>query len=119
MTLEHGQQAEDLLDAAYGHARAGRGAEAERLYDRAAGLKPTRQLRAYWPLALTRPGEVGEEWATPALKRADLHITYDQPDRAAEFLKTVAAPEHRAQVLVGQARLALGRGAYADRKSVV
>jgi len=114
MTHVQGETAEDLLDAAWAHVKGGRAAEADQLYARAATLRPTRQLRAYWPLALTRPGASGEEWATPALKRADLHINYLQLDRAAEILKGIVAGEHRAQVLAGYARLALTRGAATD-----
>lgn len=114
MTLVQGETAEDLLDAGWDHAKAGRMAEADDFYARAGILRPVRQLRAYWPLALARDGAVGEEWATPALKRADLHINYLQNERAAEILKSVTAAEHRAQVLVGHARLALARGAAAD-----
>src|SRR5687768_15788657 len=114
MTPVQSDTAEDLLDTAWSHLKGGRLAEADRAYARAATLRPMRQLRAYWPLALTSPGATGEEWATPELKRADLHINYLQIERAAEILKTVAAAEHRAQVLAGHARLALARGAAAE-----
>lgn len=106
--------AEDLLDAAWKHLKAGRTREADELYDRAADLRPMRQLRAYWPLALTSSGKTGEEWATRELKRADIHINYMQNDRGLEILRSVTAPELRASVLAGHARLALARGAAAD-----
>ena len=114
MTQLRDESAEDLLDAAWLHLAAGRPAEADRLYERAALLRPLRQLRACWPLALTRAGAVGEEWASSDLKRADLHINYLQDERAAAILKAITAPEHRAQVLAGHARLAMNRGAGAD-----
>ncbi len=66
----HGLEPPDLLEAAFLCAKSGREAEAGRIYDYVATLRPKRQMRAYWPLALTCPGAIGEEWATPALKRA-------------------------------------------------
>ena len=114
MTHAQGENAEDLLDTAWGHLKGGRVADADQLYARAAILRPLRQLRAYWPLALTSPGATGEEWATPELKRADLHINYVQLERAAEILKSIVSAEYRAQVLVGHARIALARGTAAD-----
>ncbi len=114
MTHVSGEPAEDLLDLAWRALKAGRPAEADALYDRAGLLRPHRQLRAYWPLALTTPGAAGEEWATPELKRADLHINYLQDARAGEILKGITAPASRAQVLLGHARLAMSRGAAGD-----
>ena len=114
MTHVSGETAEQLLDLGWAAYKAGRLGEADAYYARAAALRPLRQLRAYWPLALARPGAVGEEWASPALKRADLHINYQQDDRALEFLKSVTGQSERAQVLLGHARLALSRGASAD-----
>jgi len=108
------EDALDLLDAAWTDLRAGRTAHADALYARVAMLPPSRQLRAYWPLALTRPGATGEEWATPELKRADLHINTMQTERAAEILNGIADPAQRSQVLAGHARLALAQGAAAD-----
>jgi uncharacterized protein (TIGR02466 family) len=110
----HGLEPPDLLEAAFRCVQNGRVADAARIYDHVATLKPKRQLRAYWPLALTSPGRVGDEWATPALKRADLHINYQQEQQAAALLIGVIAPEHRAQVLIGRARLALAKHAAAD-----
>lgn len=117
MTL--GEQAEDLLLSAYDAARMGRATDAAALYERVAGQRPARQLRAYWPLALIQPGATGEEWATPALKQADLHINYQQLDHAAELLRSVSSPEYRASVLAGHARLALGRGASGDALALI
>lgn len=119
MTLAQDETAEDLLDTAWALAKAGRAAEADAIYARAGARRPARQLRAYWPLALTRPGKTGEEWATPALKRADLHINYQQDVRAIEILKSITDPKLRAPVLVGQARMALGRGAAAEALALV
>ncbi|MHB1205950.1 MAG: putative 2OG-Fe(II) oxygenase [Rhodospirillaceae bacterium] len=110
----HGLEPPDLLEAAFLCAKSGREAEAGRIYDYVATLRPKRQMRAYWPLALTCPGAIGEEWATPALKRADLHINYLQETQAAEILNGIASPEHRAQVLIGRARLALANNAGAE-----
>ncbi|MGE4064561.1 MAG: putative 2OG-Fe(II) oxygenase [Rhodospirillaceae bacterium] len=106
--------AEDLLDTAWGLLLAGRSADAERLYERASLLRPEKQLRAYWPLALGAPGAVGEEWATAELKRADLHINYLQIERASDILKSVTRADVRPQLLLGHARIALARGAAAD-----
>lgn len=105
-----------LLEAAFRHHKSGQADDAKRLYDEAARLRPTRQLRAYWPLALTSraPGAVGEEWASPALKHADLHINYLQNAEAGNILRTVTEPEYRHQVLVGRARIALAQGANGD-----
>lgn len=97
----------DLLERAYDCARSGRETEAQALYDQVAMIRPTRQMRAYWPLALTKPGTLGEEWATAALKRADVHITYGEFPEAAAFLGLATAPEHKAAVVVGHARVAL------------
>lgn len=119
MTHVQDETAEDLLDTAWALAKAGRDADADVFYARAGALRPARQLRAYWPLALTRPGKTGEEWATLALKRADLHINYQQDARAVEILKSITEPKLRGPVLVGQARLALGRGAAADALALV
>ncbi|MDB5440857.1 MAG: hypothetical protein JWM33_3284, partial [Caulobacteraceae bacterium] len=109
-----GLEPPDLLEAAFLCAKSGREAEAARIYDHVAMLKPARQMRAYWPLALTKSGAIGEEWATPALKRADLHINYQQEGQAAAILNGIASPEHRAQVLIGRARLALAKNAGAE-----
>lgn len=114
MTSQTADQSEHLLDAAYTHLKAGRRDDAQRVYDQVAAMRPARQLRAYWPMALVRPGSHGEEWATPALQYADLHINHMQLDRAGELLRAVSTPEHRAQVLIGHARLALARGAGQD-----
>ncbi len=105
---------ERLLDEAYTHLKAGRRDDAQRFYDRAAAVRPARQLRAYWPLALTAPGQIGEEWVTPDLQRVDLHINYLQLDRAAELLKNVDASAHRVPVLLAHARMALTQGAGPD-----
>lgn len=114
MTHALGEPAEDLLDTAWQALKAGRTGDADVLYDRAALLRPHRQLRAYWPLALTSPGAAGEEWASADLKRADLHINYLQDARAAEILKSISTPSVRSQVMLGHARLAMGRGAASD-----
>ncbi len=114
MTHAPGETAEELLDTAWRALKAGRTGEADGLYERAGHLRPRRQLRAYWPLALTSPGHVGDEWATPALKRADIHINYLQNDRAAEILRGVTEPALRPFVLLAHARLALSEGAAAD-----
>lgn len=119
MTHAQAETAEDLLDTAWALTKAGRIADADVVYARAGALRPARQLRAYWPLALTRPGRIGEEWATPALKRADLHINYRQDARATEILKSIGEPKLQAPVLVGHARMALGRGAAADALALV
>lgn len=119
MTHAQAETAEDLLDAGWALAKGGRTAEAEATYARAAALRPGRQVRAYWPLALTAPGKIGEEWATSELKRADLHINYQQTSRAQELLNGITAPHLRSQVLVGHARLALALGAAADALSLV
>ena len=119
MTHVQDETAEDLLDTAWALAKAGRDADADEFYARAGALRPARQLRAYWPLALTRPGKTGEEWATPALKRADLHINYQQDARATEILNRITEPKLRGPVLVGHARMALGRGAAADALALV
>lgn len=100
---------EEILSVAYSWLRAGRESDAQALYDHVGRLRPKKQMRAYWPLALTA-GKSGEEWATADLKRADLHINHLQDDLAREYLARVTAPAHRAQVLVGQARLALADG---------
>jgi uncharacterized protein (TIGR02466 family) len=114
MTRAQGELAEDLLDAAWRALKAGRTAEADALYDRVGQMRPLRQLRAYWPLALTTPDTTGEEWATPELKRADLHINYLQNERAAEVLRGITDPALRPFVLLAHARLALSQGAAAD-----
>jgi Flp pilus assembly protein TadD len=119
MTHVQDETAEDLLDTAWALAKAGRDADADAFYARAGALRPARQLRAYWPLALTRPGKTGEEWATPSLKRADLHINYQQDARATEILNRITEPKLRGPVLVGHARMALGRGAAADALALV
>lgn len=98
---------------AFDWAAAGRESDAQALYDHVAGIRPKKQMRAYWPLALTA-GQIGEEWASPFLKRADLHINHLQDDLARVILDRATAPEHKAQVLTGRARLALGAGAAAD-----
>ncbi|MCA0202613.1 MAG: hypothetical protein LCH56_17600 [Proteobacteria bacterium] len=118
MTSAQGEHAEDILDAAWRALKAGRTAEADSLYDRAGQLRPHRQLRAYWPLTLAKPGAVGDEWATPELKRADLHINYLQNARAAEILRGITDPGLRPFVLLGHARLALSQGAAADALSL-
>jgi len=102
----------EILEIAYGAMRNGQFERARLLYDYVGGLKPAHQLRLYWPLGLS--GKPGEEWATPALKQADLHITYGQAAHATELLKTITDAQHRAAVLTGHARLALGRGAIGD-----
>ncbi|MBX7197785.1 MAG: hypothetical protein K1X51_00240 [Rhodospirillaceae bacterium] len=99
----------EILAVAAGWARTGRESEAQALYDHVAAVRPKKQMRAYWPLALTS-GKTGEEWATPALKRADLHINHLQFDEARAILAAVTAPALAAQVLTGQARLALAAG---------
>ncbi len=106
----------DILSVANAWMKSGREDRARALYDYVGALAPTRQLRAYWPLALTckSSDRVGEEWATPRLKSADLHINYDQPQLAAEILHAVTDGGQRAQVLTGHARLALACGAQAD-----
>lgn len=114
MTHASGETAEELLDTAWLALQAGRTAEADALYDRAGLLRPHRQLRAYWPLALTSPGTSGEEWMTRELKRADLHINYLQNDRAAEILRGISDPALRPFVLLAHARLALSQGAATD-----
>lgn len=103
----------EVLSVAFEWARAGRESDAQALYDHAGGIRPGKQMRAYWPLALTA-GNIGEEWASPLLKRADLHINHLQDDMARAVLAGVTAPEHKAQVLTGHARLALGAGAATD-----
>ncbi len=103
----------EILTVAYDFARSGRAADSQALYDYVGGLRPTKQMRAYWPLALTA-GEEGEEWATPALKRADLHINYLQEPEAAAILDSITAPELRAHVFTGYARLALAQNAAND-----
>lgn len=103
----------EILTIAYDWAAAGRESDARALYDHVAGIRPKKQMRAYWPLALTS-GKTGEEWASPLLKRADLHINHLQDDLAHALLGRVTAPEFKAQALTGFARLALGVGAAAD-----
>ncbi len=102
----------EILSVAFGWAVSDRESEAAALYDHVALLRPKKQMRAYWPLALTA-GKTGEEWATAALKRTDLHINHLQFDEAHRLLAGITAPEFGAHVLTGQARLALGTGAAA------
>ena len=104
----------DLLAAASQWAASGRDADSQALYDHVGTLRPKKQMRAYWPLALTVPGKMGEEWATPALKHADLHLNHQQFEPAARILKGITASAWRAQVMTGQARLALAHNAAAD-----
>ncbi len=111
----------DILDVASAWVAAGRDDDADRLYDYVGTFGPTRQLRAYWPLALTcgSSERVGEEWTNPRLKRADLHINYQQDKLAAHILGSVTEPALRAHVLTGQARLALSNGATADALGLI
>lgn len=106
----------DILSVARGWATAGRDDDAARLYDYVGTFAPVRQMRAYWPLAVTRGsiGKIGEEWASAPLKRADLHINYRQFQWAADILGRVSGEEFKPYVLTGRARLALARGAVAD-----
>ncbi len=99
-----------ILFTAFDLAAAGRDSDAQALYDHVAGIRPDKQMRAYWPLALTA-GRAGEEWATPSLKRADLHINYLQDAEAGAILARISGAEYGSQVLTGQARIALGVGA--------
>ncbi len=111
----------DILDVANAWVAAGREDEAEPLYDYVGTFGPMRQLRAYWPLALTcgSPDRNGEEWASPRLKRADLHINYQQYKLAAHILSSITESALRAHVLTGQARIALGSSAVADALDLI
>jgi uncharacterized protein (TIGR02466 family) len=108
-----GSIAAEILEVAHSWMKAGDVGRAGQLYDYVGTLEPAHLLRVYWPLALSG-GPPGEEWASPALKQADLHIAYGQAAHAAEILKTVIDPRHRVAVLTGYARLSLAQGGVAD-----
>jgi tetratricopeptide (TPR) repeat protein len=117
------RSAQALLTEAFGLLRAGDEAAAEALYLEAAEIKPVKQMRAYWPDALLT-GAIGEEWATPALRRVDLHINHELPEMARALLARIDEPEVTAQVFAARARLALAARnwpealAYADEARV-
>ena len=106
-----GSAAADILDIALAWTKAGHSVRAQALYDYVGAIKPVHQMRAYWPLAVTT-NRNGEEWATAALKRADLHITYGHALEAAAILNGISG--ERPHVLTGYARLALADGAGGD-----
>lgn len=91
----------DLLTIAYDWAARG-DPGAELLYEYVASFQPQHYRRRSWFSSRIRPAPRAE-WATPGLKRADLHLLYGQTDKAVAFL----AKETRAEMLSGVARAEL------------
>jgi len=82
----------DLLNIAHA---LGQSDNAEKLYDYVAGRLARMPLRLHDPIPRNLPGEgevaPPEEWATPILRRADLHQRHGQLKKAADLYREVLA----------------------------
>jgi len=103
----------DILNIAHGWHESGQTDAAARLYDYVAGKQ---RLPTGWLTRLLRMApQVPEEWATPTLRAADLHLRYGQADKASQLLdQAMKRFGEDAYALVGYARLALGAGRISD-----
>lgn len=89
-------------------------AESAALVDVVGAVLPVLSPRRDWRFWRATGPTARDEWALPALKRADLHLRFGQVEPAVECLQSPGLPADDAPGLAGRARVALMAGAIAD-----